>query len=258
MPLTALEYPLLNALDLRRVAGALGDSTVSIMDARPIPSALRSRMSMLCKDPAVHSSTGTLEAMAGSAFGVDRMPPSDRLKCRQKAHYMLMPHYPFYRGIWGGLLHRSAAAYIVEAPDGLPLRMQTAFAGSFLAEESYFQTVLCNSPLAGEDIVSLRQRYARWGGESFEPDVVTLERVAPILDLGFTFARRVSDADVMSAIDKSICGGSSDRVPATFTKGGCSLCYLLKDGSPRAPGKNFEVAVQRIQNAELANKGSCK
>lgn len=160
----------------------------------------------------MHSNTGTYEALANSVFGVDPTPPSDRLKCRRKASYMLQHHYPPYRGIWGSMIHRSAAQYVIEAPDGLPLRLQTAFSASFLPEEVYFQTLLCNSPHTAPHIVSLRQRFSRWSGDSFEPDYVYSDQIRKVAGLGFMFARRVADDDTTRSIDREICGSASKKV----------------------------------------------
>jgi hypothetical protein len=143
VPVMPREYPLVNAGDLRRLLGQLAPARASFLSAEPAQGDKRNRM--VCKDPALLSSVGFVAALKNSPFGLDSKLPHPRLKCRAQHSYPVKFGYPVFRGHPDVLLHRDHVRYLVEAPDGLPLRMQTAFATGFLPEETYVPTVLCNS-----------------------------------------------------------------------------------------------------------------
>ena len=102
-------------------------------------------------------------------------------------------------------LSRACLEFVADYVDGNP-DMVRFFRHTSVPDESFFQTVLMNSPLA-PTIVNDDLRYIDWSEGRSSPRTLTMEDRDRVLDSGALFARKFDprvDAQILAVIDASI------------------------------------------------------
>lgn len=116
--------------------------------------------------------------------------------------------FTWYGGDNWVTLSRKASRYVVESPESA--RITQALRYSALPEESLFQTILLNSPLAGS-IANDHKRLINWNGRA-SPDCFTdndWPRLSSAAKQGCLFARKfdaLKTPSLMAEIDRSLLG----------------------------------------------------
>lgn len=121
----------------------------------------------------------------------------------------LRRRFPEGATLYGGsqwmVLSREACHYALES--AAARRFQAFFRFTRVPDESYFQTVLMNSPLA-EKVVNDNLRYIRWPeGWALHPETLTKDDLPTLLSSGKLFARKFDpglDPDVLARLTERV------------------------------------------------------
>jgi hypothetical protein len=84
-------------------------------------------------------------------------------------------------------------------------RFMRFFRHAGIPDESFFQTILLNSPLAGS-VVDDDLHYADWSEGRSHPRTLGLADLDRVLASGELFARKFDDQRVLDAIDERVHG----------------------------------------------------
>lgn len=98
--------------------------------------------------------------------------------------------------------------------DNLPRKLLMYFANVAYSMESYFQTVICNSPEFRNTTVNHDLRYFVWDDPpGLDPLFLNQSQYKEMIKSGAAFARRfMEDDNVLKKVDKKILRRSSDGV----------------------------------------------
>jgi hypothetical protein len=101
---------------------------------------------------------------------------------------------------WG--LSREAVAYVLDFVER-ETRFMRFFRHAGIPDESFFQTILLNSPLAGS-VVDDDLHYADWSEGKSHPKTLGLQDLDAVIASGNLFARKFDDPRVLDAIDERV------------------------------------------------------
>src|SRR5262249_8405926 len=90
-------------------------------------------------------------------------------------------------------------------------RLRRFYAHAFAPDESFFQTIVLNSPLA-PSVVNDDLRFEKWGEDSDHPETPTVDDLAEIMRSEALFAKKFDatvDGEVMDRIDAELLAGAS-------------------------------------------------
>lgn len=139
--------------------------------------------------------------------------------------------------------------YCVKAWDNLPRKLLMYLSNVANPIESYFHTVLCNSPDLQHTIVNNHLRYIVW--ESFtdwEPQLLSMSHFEKMLASGAAFARPFGEDDpVLNKVDESVI----NRPPNGFVSG--EWCSSL--GNNKSVDENSEICA-RWDNINTVKPGT--
>ncbi|XP_010929352.1 beta-glucuronosyltransferase GlcAT14A isoform X2 [Elaeis guineensis] len=112
------------------------------------------------------------------------------------------------------ILSRSFVEHCVHSWDNLPRKLLMYFANVAYSMESYFQTVICNSPEFQNTTVNSDLRYFIWDDPpGLDPLFLNQSHYKEMIKSGAAFARRFMEDDrVLKQIDKKILRRSSNGV----------------------------------------------
>ncbi|MED6216144.1 hypothetical protein PIB30_004627 [Stylosanthes scabra] len=110
------------------------------------------------------------------------------------------------------ILTRSFMEYCIQGWDNLPRKLLMFFSNVAYPLESYFHTVLCNSPEFQNTTMDMNLRYSLWDTDPTESQLLDLSHYDTMLENGVAaFARPFGEADlVLDKIDDLILNRSTD------------------------------------------------
>lgn len=120
--------------------------------------------------------------------------------------------------------------YCVQAWDNLPRKLMMYLSNVANPLESYFHTILCNTPDLQHTIVNNHLRYIVWKSSTdWEPQPLSMSDFDKMLASGAVFARPFGEDDpVLDKVDQSVI----NRPPNGFVSGGwCSPSRGVKNTS---------------------------
>jgi hypothetical protein len=115
----------------------------------------------------------------------------------------LLDHDHWYGGSAWVALSREAAAYVASAETR---RFRLFFRNTLCPEESFFQTVLLNSPYA-DRVINRDLHYIKWAGEASNPVILTADHYDAMVASGKLFARKFDttvDDQVLRMLEQRI------------------------------------------------------
>lgn len=141
----------------------------------------------------------------GRVFGKHVMFPHPRLPAlRTWERHFPSGFDPYGGGGWWGL-SRPALDYVRTF-----VRHERAFVRYYrhvyLPDESFFQTILLNSPLA-DTVENDDLHYVDWSTGKSNPKMLEVENIERAISSGKPFARKFNDEAVLDAIDERVHGG---------------------------------------------------
>jgi len=143
----------------------------------------------------------------GRILGRFVMFPHPRLPWLPTWRRKLVPGMTFYGGsAWWGL-SGEAAEYVLDFTRS-SRRFVRFFRHVDHPDESYFQTVLLNSPLAGS-IEDDDLHYVDWSARGSRPMTLGEKDLETVLASGELFARKFDDPAVLDLIDERVHGGAA-------------------------------------------------
>lgn len=109
------------------------------------------------------------------------------------------------------ILTRAFMEYCVHGWDNLPRKLLMFFSNVAYPLESYFHTVLCNSPEFQNTTVDNNLRYSLWDTDPSESQLLDMSYYDTMLETGAAFARPFGEGDlVLEKIDDLILNRSSN------------------------------------------------
>jgi hypothetical protein len=115
-------------------------------------------------------------------------------------------------GYW--CLSREAAAYVMDTVAANPAIVRF-FSRTYVPDETFFQTLLANSPLKTK-LVSALLHYTDWSGGGASPAVLTEAMLPKAMASGFWFARKFEDPAVLDAVDALREGRAGAPAPSPW------------------------------------------
>lgn len=170
------------------------------------------------------------------------------------------------------ILTRSFMEHCIYSFDNLPRTLVMYFANVAYAAESYFQTVICNSPEFRNTTVNNDLRYYLWQKPpALEPVILNQSDYKAMVKSGAAFARRfIEDDPVLEKIDDLILRRTPDGVgygkwcsgQIEYQKGISSdLCSTWGDINAvkaRSVGKKLRKLLAKVVSNERLHADQCK
>ncbi|KAG0466778.1 hypothetical protein HPP92_017771 [Vanilla planifolia] len=170
------------------------------------------------------------------------------------------------------ILSRAFVEQCIYSLDNLPRKLLMYFTNVAYAAESYFQTVICNSPEFQNTTINNDLRYFVWDNPpALEPHFLNLSDYRAMVDSGAAFARRfVEDDPIIRKLDNEVLKRMPNGVsygkwcsgPTRDQKGNkldaCSTWGDINSVKPRATGKKLRRLIARLVWDETARSNQCK
>ncbi|KAL0919894.1 hypothetical protein M5K25_012019 [Dendrobium thyrsiflorum] len=170
------------------------------------------------------------------------------------------------------ILSRSFMKHCIYSLDNLPRKLLMYFTNVAFAAESYFQTVICNSPDFQNTTVNTDLRYFVWETPpTLEPLLLNKSNYKAMVKSGAAFARRFIENDpVLQKIDELILRRKPNGVgPGKWCSGpdpnrkglGSDVCAIWGDINviePRPTGKKLRKRIAKVVSDERLHANQCK
>lgn len=165
--------------------------------------------------------------------------------------------------------------YCVNGWDNLPRKLLMFFSNVAYPLESYFHTVLCNSPEFHNTTVDNNLMYSFWDTDPSESQLLDLSHYDTMLETGAAFARPFGEGDlVLDKIDDLILNRSSNGL----VQGGwcsnqeinnnrkvseaedelCSMSSNIDDVKPGLHGIKLKTILDEIVNNRIYRTSQCQ
>lgn len=176
--------------------------------------------------------------------------------------------FNFFTGSPWVILSRRFIEYCVLGWENLPRTLLLYFTNVILPQESYFHSVICNSPDYQNTTVNSDLRYVVWDNPpQMEPHLLNMTDYDNMVKSGVPFARKFSKDDpVLDEIDDKILGRRRYRsVPGAWCTGRnrwwidpCSQWSNVNIVKPRSQVKRFGQLMKRYLYEWKLQLSSCK
>ncbi|XP_010927248.1 beta-glucuronosyltransferase GlcAT14A [Elaeis guineensis] len=193
--LSASDYPVVSQDDLLHAFTSLPRDLNFIDHTSDLGWKETERFDKIIVDPSLHMDRNTQ-----SFFALETRTTPDAFKLFTGSPWLI--------------LSRSFVEYCVHSWDNLPRKLLMYFANVAYSTESYFQTVICNSPEFRNTTVNNDLRYFVWDDPpGLDPIFLNQSQYKEMIKSGAAFARRFMEDDkVLKKVDKKILRRSSDGV----------------------------------------------
>lgn len=169
------------------------------------------------------------------------------------------------------ILSRPFVEHCVHGWDNLPRKLLMYFANVPYAAESYFQTVICNTPEFQNTTVNNDLRYFAWDDPpQLEPLFLNQSDYWPMRQSGAAFARKFLEGDpILKKVDEKILHRSPEGVALgkwcsapprkdLKTKDRCSSWGNIDTVKPGPSGKKLRRLVSEIVSKNKLHSNQCK
>uniref|UniRef100_A0A1D1XSS2 Xylosyltransferase 1 n=1 Tax=Anthurium amnicola TaxID=1678845 RepID=A0A1D1XSS2_9ARAE len=176
--------------------------------------------------------------------------------------------FKFFTGSPWVILSRSFLEFCIMGWDNLPRSLLLYFSNAVIPQESYFHSVICNSPDFRNTTINSDLRYMEWDTPpQMEPHFLNVTDYDKVASSGAPFARQFhKDDPILNKIDEKILGRQAHKiVPGGWCTGSgkwwtdrCSLwgdVNIIKPG-PRA--EKFGDFMQKLLADWHSQLSSCK
>ncbi|PKA57520.1 hypothetical protein AXF42_Ash020764 [Apostasia shenzhenica] len=169
------------------------------------------------------------------------------------------------------ILSKSFLEHCIYSLDNLPRKLLMYFANVAYAAESYFQTVICNSPEFENTTVNTDLRFFLWEDPpALDPIFLNQSNYKAMVKSGAAFARQFAENDpVLERIDRQIlkrppngvgfgkwCSGPIQGRKRKLSDR-CAASGDINAVNPRPSGKNLRKLVAEIVSGEGMPKNQC-
>ncbi|GAB4828809.1 hypothetical protein Ancab_018470 [Ancistrocladus abbreviatus] len=204
--LSALDYPLMTQDDLSHVFSSVPRELNFLDHTSDLGWKEIHRIQPVVVDPSIY-----LARRSQIFVATEKRPTPDAFKV--------------FTGSPWVILSRSFLEFCIFGWDNLPRILLMYFNNVQLAQESYFQTVMCNSPEFKNTTVNNDLRYMIWDSPpKMEPHFLNVSVYDQMVHSGAAFARQFQNDDpVLTMVDEKILKrGHNQVVPGAWCTGGNS------------------------------------
>ncbi|KAE8716625.1 Pentatricopeptide repeat-containing protein, putative isoform 1 [Hibiscus syriacus] len=165
------------------------------------------------------------------------------------------------------VLSRSFLEFCIFGWDNLPRTLLMYFNNVMLSEESYFQSVICNSPEFMNTTVNSDLRYMMWDNPpKMEPHFLGISDYDQMVQSGAAFARKFRENDpVLDMVDKKILKREQKEVASgarctgvkSWWSDSCLQWGDVYSVKPGSRAKKFSEAITNLLNDSNSKSNQC-